>query len=158
MLILLPFHGSNPSLLVCYSYCPSLGLDLQTSNTKGTFILWAFFFLGLCIIYIGFLGGIEVKTPPATLKTQAHPWVGKITCRTKWQPTLVFLPVKSHEERALAGYIVHGVTRIRESLQLTNNFHTLKKKCGQYFKNWKFYLKCRFKFYEKLRILSNIQL
>ena len=35
MLILLPFHGSNPSLLVCYSYCPSLGLDLQTSNTKG---------------------------------------------------------------------------------------------------------------------------
>ena len=70
MLILLPFHGSNPSLLVCYSYCPSLGLDLQTSNTKGTFILWAFFFLGLCIIYIGFLGGIEVKTPPATLKTQ----------------------------------------------------------------------------------------
>ena len=29
-----------------------------------------FFFLGLCIIYIGLLGGIEVKTPLAALKAQ----------------------------------------------------------------------------------------
>ena len=29
-----------------------------------------FLFLGLCIIYIGLLGGIEVKTPLAALKAQ----------------------------------------------------------------------------------------
>ena len=32
------------------------------------------------------------------------PWVGKIPWRRKWQPTLVFLPEKSHEHRSLAGF------------------------------------------------------
>ena len=32
------------------------------------------------------------------------PWVGKIPWRRKWQPTLVFLPGKSHGQRSLAGY------------------------------------------------------
>ena len=32
------------------------------------------------------------------------PWVGKILCRRAWQPTVVFLPVESHEQRRLAGY------------------------------------------------------
>ena len=32
------------------------------------------------------------------------PWVGKIPWRRKWQPTLVFLPVKSHGWRSLVGY------------------------------------------------------
>ena len=31
-------------------------------------------------------------------------WVGRISCRRKWQPTLVFLPGKFHEQRSLAGY------------------------------------------------------
>ena len=35
-------------------------------------------------------------------------WVGKISCRRKWQPTLVFLPGKFHERRSLAGYILWG--------------------------------------------------
>ena len=29
------------------------------------------------------------------------PWVGKIPCRRKWQPTLVFLLEKSHGQRSL---------------------------------------------------------
>ena len=33
-----------------------------------------------------------------------NPWVRKIPCRRKWQPTSVFLPVKSHGQRNLAGY------------------------------------------------------
>ena len=31
-------------------------------------------------------------------------WVGKIPWRRKWQPTLVFLPGKSYEQRSLVGY------------------------------------------------------
>ena len=33
-----------------------------------------------------------------------NPWVGKIPWRRKWQPTLVFLPDKSHGKRSLLGY------------------------------------------------------
>ena len=32
------------------------------------------------------------------------PGIGKIPWRRKWQPTLVFLPGKSHGQRSLAGY------------------------------------------------------
>jgi len=36
------------------------------------------------------------------------PWVGKIPCRRKWQPTPVFLPGKSHGQRRLVGYSLCG--------------------------------------------------
>ena len=32
------------------------------------------------------------------------PWVWKITWKKSWQPTPLFLPGKSHEQRILAGY------------------------------------------------------
>ena len=32
------------------------------------------------------------------------PWLGKIPCRRKWQPTPVFLPGESHGQKSLAGY------------------------------------------------------
>ena len=35
---------------------------------------------------------------------QFDPWFGKIPWNRKWQPTLVFLPGKFHEQRNLAGY------------------------------------------------------
>ena len=38
-----------------------------------------------------------------------HPWVGKVPWRRKWQPTAVFLPGKSHEQRAWWA-TVHWVT------------------------------------------------
>ena len=31
-------------------------------------------------------------------------WIRKIPCRRAWQPTLVFLPGKSHRQRSLASY------------------------------------------------------
>ena len=34
----------------------------------------------------------------------SNPWVRKISWRRKWQPTAVFLPIKSHGQRSLAGY------------------------------------------------------
>ena len=36
------------------------------------------------------------------------PWVGKIPWRRKWQPTPVFLPVRSHGQRSLANYSPWG--------------------------------------------------
>ena len=35
---------------------------------------------------------------------QFNPWVGKVPWRRAWQPTLIFLPEKSHRQRILAGY------------------------------------------------------
>ena len=40
-----------------------------------------------------------VKNLPAMQET----WVGKIPWRRKWQPTPVFLPGKSHQQRSLVG-------------------------------------------------------
>ena len=40
------------------------------------------------------------------------PWVRKDPWRRKWQPTLVFLPGKSHGQRSLVSQGT-GVTRVR---------------------------------------------
>ena len=39
----------------------------------------------------------------------------KIPWRRKWQHTPVFLPGKFHEQRSLAGYILHGVAKESDS-------------------------------------------
>ena len=49
-----------------------------------------------------------------------NPWVGKIPWRRKWQPTLVFLPGKSHGRRSLAGYSPWGC----KELDTTGWFHS----------------------------------
>ena len=48
-----------------------------------------------------------VKNLPAmqgTQESRLDPWVGKIPWSRKWQPTPVFLPGESHEQRSLATY------------------------------------------------------
>ena len=42
-------------------------------------------------------------------RCEFNPWVGKMPWRRKWQPTPVFLPGKSHEQRSLAGYSPWGL-------------------------------------------------
>ena len=42
--------------------------------------------------------------------------VGKVLWRRKWQPTLVFLPRKSHRQRSLAGNSPWGCKRFRHNL------------------------------------------
>ena len=58
---------------------------------------------------MGFLGGASGKEPTCQCRRQRrcgfNPWVGKIPWRRKWQPTPLFLPGKSHEQRSLVGYI-----------------------------------------------------
>ena len=56
---------------------------------------------------------IVVKNPPANVgdkRRGCDSWVRKIPWRRKWQPTPVFLPGKSHEQRSLAGYSPWGCT------------------------------------------------
>ena len=43
-------------------------------------------------------------------------WMGKILWRRKWQPTLVFLPGKSHGDRSLVGYRPWGHKRVSNKL------------------------------------------
>ena len=53
----------------------------------------------------GFPGGAVVKNPPVNSGDGGfNPWVAKIPGRRKWQPSLVFLPGKSHGQRSLVGY------------------------------------------------------
>ena len=49
------------------------------------------------------------------------PWVRKIPRRRKWQPTLVFLPGKSHGQRSLAGYSPWGLKELDMTEGLNNN-------------------------------------
>jgi len=40
------------------------------------------------------------------------PWVGKTPWRRKWQPTPIFLPRKSQEQRTLVGLQFIGLQRV----------------------------------------------
>ena len=60
---------------------------------------------------------VKIHLPMQEAKQmKAPPWVGKIPWRTRWQPTLVFLPGKSHEQRNLAGYRPWSQKRVRHNL------------------------------------------
>ena len=73
------------------------------------------------LIKQGFPGGSMVKNlPPNVGRLRKHrfdPWVRKIPWRKTWQPTAVFLPGKSHQQRSLASYNPWG---LKESDQLNN--------------------------------------
>ena len=56
----------------------------------------------------GFPGGSAVKNPPAMQETWVQFLIGKIPWKRAWQPTLVFLPEKSHGQRSLVGYSPWG--------------------------------------------------
>ena len=64
------------------------------------------------IILKSFLGGTVVKNLPINAGDELNPWVGKIPWKRKWQPTPVFLPRKSHEQRRLVGYNLWSCKRI----------------------------------------------
>ena len=56
-----------------------------------------------------------------------NPWVRKIPWRRKQQPTLVFLPEKSHEHRSLAGYSPRICERVRYNLATKQQQQRLKQ-------------------------------
>ena len=62
-------------------------------------------------------GGSEVKASACNAGNLGSiPRSGRFSWRRKWQPTPVFLPGKSHEQRNLVGYSPWGHKRVRENL------------------------------------------
>ena len=58
-----------------------------------------------------------VKRQPANARRRRFdPWVRKIPWRRRWQPTLVFLPGKSHGWRSLGAIVYGGLKRVRHNL------------------------------------------
>ena len=53
-----------------------------------------------------------------------NPWVRNIPWRSKWQPTPVVLPGKSHGQRNLVGYTVHGVAESDTTERLHFHHHS----------------------------------
>ena len=60
-----------------------------------------------------------IKNLPADARHGFNPWVRKIPWQRKWQPTPVFLPEKSHEQRSLAGYSPWGCKRLATTEHIT---------------------------------------
>ena len=54
-------------------------------------------------------------------RCEFNPWVRKISWRSKWQPTAVLLPGKSHRQRSLMGYSPCGHKESDTTEQLNNN-------------------------------------
>ena len=66
-------------------------------------------YFGTDLLYIDFPGGSDGKASCLQHgRPGFDPWVGKMLWRRKWQPTLVLLPGKSHEQRSLVGYSPWG--------------------------------------------------
>ena len=57
---------------------------------------------------VGLSDGSVVKAACQYRKHGFDSRVGKIPWRRKWQPTLVFLPGKSHGQKGLVGYTPGG--------------------------------------------------
>ena len=54
------------------------------------------------------------------------PWVGKIPWRSAWQPTPVFLPRESYEQKNLAGYCPWGCKE-SDTMEATEHTHIFIK-------------------------------
>ena len=63
---------------------------------------------------MGFPDGSVVKNPPVKAEDMdLIPESGRSLKRRKWQPTPVFLPGKSHEQRSVVGYNSWSYKRVR---------------------------------------------
>ena len=78
-----------------------------------------------CTLLLGFPDGSAAKNLSVIAgkcrRTGFDPWVGKISRRSKQQPTLVFLPGESHGQRSLEGYSLQGR---KESDMTEVTYHT----------------------------------
>ena len=68
-----------------------------------------------------------VKNLLAIQETGFDPWVGKIPCRRKWQPTPVFLPGESHSQRSLVGYSSWGQEELDRTELLSTAEHSARR-------------------------------
>ena len=67
----------------------------------------------------GFPGGSDSEES-AWNAGRFDPWVGKVPCRRKWQPTLVFLPGEFHAQSSLNEYSPQGHKELDMTEKLTH--------------------------------------
>ena len=76
---------------------------------------------------IGFPNGLAGKQSACnargTGKVSSIPGLGRSPWKRKWQPTLVFLPGKSHEQRSLMGYSLWGQKELEVTERVTLSLH-----------------------------------
>ena len=93
-----------------------------------------------CFTEWGFPSGSVVKNLPANAEDEnSIPWLGRSPGEGNGNPLQYSLPGKSHGQRSLAGYIVHGVINQSDTIQqlnINNNFikHLLCFECSP--RNW----------------------
>ena len=75
-----------------------------------------------------------VKNLPTSAGDRCDPLVRKIPWRRKWQPSIVFFPGESHEQRSLMGYSPWGSKRVGQDLatkhQGVRHYSKLLRVCG----------------------------
>ena len=119
----LPDLGTEPASLMS----PALAGRFFTISATGIWIsqIWSSdvcssdLHLSFLVVSIhwGFPGGARGKDPACQCRRHKRRrfnlWVGKIPWRRKWQPTPVFLPRESHEQRSLVSYRLRGCKRVK---------------------------------------------
>ena len=86
---------------------------------KMTLLLWGQFDLHFMFSWASLVAQL-VKDHLQCRRPGFKPWVRKIPWIRKWQPTPVFLPGESHEQRSLAGCSPWG----HKELDMTKHTHT----------------------------------
>ena len=95
------YKGTNPS------WCATLTASSKHNNFPK--VLSSNAILKLKALAYGLLWWLSGEESACRYKRHRFdPWVRKIPCRRKWQPTPVFFPGKFHGQRSLAGYSPRG--------------------------------------------------
>ena len=93
-------HTQNRTPCYHYLFCHK-AIQINMKRFRNLLILYSSVKMGLLFT------DSAVNNLPVVQETWVpgfNPWVGKILCRRKWQPTSLFLLGKFHGQRSLAGY------------------------------------------------------
>ena len=83
---------------------------------------WIAHILSVTMVSMGFPHGLSGKEFACQCRRCGfNPWFGKIACRSIWQPTSVFLPGESHDQRSLVDYSLWGHKESDPTERLNNN-------------------------------------
>ena len=89
-------QGAAKSLQSCLTLCDPIDGSTPGSAVPGI--------LQARTLEWGASGKEPISQRRRCRRPRFDPWVRKIPCRRKWQPTLGFLPGKSHGQRSLVDY------------------------------------------------------
>ena len=71
-------------------------------------------------LYPGLPRWLSGKEPTCWCRRhEFEPWIREIPWRRKWQPTPIFLPVKSHGQRSLVGYCNKSLAQLSDATTTT---------------------------------------